>query len=75
MTNKLIGLTFVLLGSGMAWAGYRLIRRYDGDHPPGSVTFTAPLGPRHRALFLCGLALLVVGLVLAIVIGGIFFFV
>ncbi len=75
MTNKLIGLAFLLLGSGMTWAGYRLLRRYDGGHPQGSVTFTAPLGAKHRAILLCGFALLVAGLVLAIVIGGIFFFV
>ncbi len=75
MSNRLIGAGFLVVGAAMAWAGYRIIRRYDPGHPKGSVTFTAPMGAAHRMAFACGYLLLIVGLVLAVVMGGIFLFV
>ncbi len=69
--NRLYGLTCILIGGSMAWAGYRILKRH--DRPAGATGFAGPIVSRSLFITFTGILLLVVGLILAVIFALIFF--
>lgn len=70
--NRIYGLACILIGGSMAWAGYRILKRY--DRPARASGFAGPIVSRSLFITSAGIFLLAIGLILAVIFGLVFFF-
>ena len=67
--HVIYALVCFLIGTSMAWAGYRMLKPY--ERPPGVTGFAGPVS-RHTLILIAGYLLVIFGLILAIIFGLIF---
>jgi len=69
--HKLYGALCILLGGGMAAAGYWILRPY--ERKAGSTGFAGPIFSRQLLVVAAGNLLVILGLITAVIFGAIFF--
>jgi hypothetical protein len=71
LNGKVWGLARILAGLSLAYGGWRLIESQ--EHPAGTTGFEGPGLNRRGLLMLAGYALLILGLILAIIFSAFIF--